>query len=142
MRFLLDTNVISELRKEARADVGVIAWFEQVDEGALFLSVLVLGEMHRGVELVRRRDPAGAAALDRWIRSIEQSFASRILPITETIARTWGHLNVPDPLPTTDSLIAATAYEHEMTIVTRNERDFARTGAPLVNPFAERTATR
>ncbi|MGF1661558.1 MAG: type II toxin-antitoxin system VapC family toxin [Kineosporiaceae bacterium] len=135
MSFLLDTNVISELRKGTRADPGVRAWFDDVADDDLFLSVLVIGELTKGVAQVRRRDPAGANALDRWLRQVRLEYADRILPVTADVAETWGGLNVPDPLPVVDSLIAATARVHGLAVVTRNTVDLSRTGVPVVNPF-------
>jgi toxin FitB len=135
VNFLIDTIVVSELRKGDRADRGVRTWFDEVVEDHLFLSVLVVGELTNGVTHVRRRDPAGADALDRWLRRVRLEYADRILPVTADVAETWGGLNVPDPLPVVDSLIAATALVHGMAVVTRNIVDMSRTGVPVVNPF-------
>lgn len=135
MSFLLDTNVLSELRKGERANTGVLTWFEGVSDEDLFTSVLVLGELRRGVELVRRRDPIAASALEQWLARLEEQFADRILPVDRETADRWGLLNVPNPVPTVDGLLAATALAHELTLVTRNTRDVARTGVSLVNPF-------
>lgn len=135
MSFLVDTNVVSELRKGPRADGNVRAWFEAADDGELFLSVLVVGELRRGVESVRRRDPRSAAQLDRWLRRVTGGYGDRILPVTAEVAEAWGHLNVPDPLPVIDSLLAATALVHDLTVVTRSVSDIARTGVPVVDPF-------
>ncbi|MBN2191340.1 MAG: type II toxin-antitoxin system VapC family toxin [Polyangiaceae bacterium] len=135
MSFLIDTNVISELRKGYRAHLGVLGWFDGVRDEELFTSVLVLGELRRGVESVRRRDPIAAAALEQWLARLEEQFADRILPVDRRTADRWGLLNVPDPVPTVDGLLAATALAHELTLVTRNTRDVARTGVSLLNPF-------
>jgi predicted nucleic acid-binding protein len=131
---LLDTNVVSELRKGRRADKHVQAWFRGVDDDALFLSVLVVGELRRGVENIRRRDRAAATALDRWLDTLMTAYADRILEVTTEIAAVWGRFNVPDPLPVIDSLIAAT-HVHDLTVVTRNTVDIDRTGVPTMNPF-------
>jgi hypothetical protein len=133
--YLIDTNVISELRKGERADPGVRSWISGVADGELFLSVLVLGELRRGVERIRRRDRASASALDAWLRRLLIAHRERILPITAEIAEAWALLNVPDPLPVIDSLLAATAQIHGLTLVTRNTRDMARTGVRMLNPF-------
>lgn len=136
VRYLLDTNVLSELRKGARADSGVRSWFEGSVEGELFTSVLVFGELRRGVESVRRRDPTGAVALEQWLMRMAETFGDRVVSIDARVADRWGSLNVPGPLPTVDGLLAATALVHEMILVTRNVRDVARTGVEVVNPFA------
>ena len=138
MRFLLDTNVVSELRKAERCDSGVRIWIEAVDADDLFLSVLTLGEIRRGIESVRRRDPVGARALDDWLAALVAENADRILDITRPVAEEWGRLNVPDPLPAVDGLLAATARVHGLTLVTRNIRDVERTGVPCLDPFRGR----
>lgn len=138
MKFLLDTNVVSELRKQTRADTGVSRWIASIDEGDLFLSVLVVGELHQGIERLRRRDSIAARKLDRWLAILTESFAERILPIDQAVAAMWGKLNVPNPLPVIDGLLAATAIIHDITLVTRNTRDVQRTGARLLDPFEKR----
>lgn len=135
MKFLLDTNVIAELRKGARANAHVRDWFESLDPEAIVLSVLTIGEIRRGIENVRRRDTVTAKALERWLRRLVAEHGDRILPVNLAIAEEWGRLNVPDPLPVVDGLLAATAKIHGLTLVTRNVRDVARTGVDLVNPF-------
>lgn len=135
MSFLLDTNVLSELRKGKRADPHVAAWFADVPQEDLFLSVLVAGELRQGVERLRRRDLDGAERLDRWLVALLEGYADRILPVDLLTAELWGRLNVPDPLPAVDGLLAATAITHDLTLVTRNGRDVARTGVRLVDPF-------
>jgi predicted nucleic acid-binding protein len=106
--FLLDTNVVSEVPK-SRADADVLAWMASVTAADLYLSVLVVGEIRRGVEGLRRRDPAQAAVYDVWLTGLRRDYADRILPVTAEIAEEWGRLNVPDPIPTIDGLLAATA---------------------------------
>jgi predicted nucleic acid-binding protein len=133
--FLLDTNVVSEVRKGARADRRVMGWLEGVDDDDLRLSVLVLGELRQGVERLRSRDLVSARHLDRWLHGLAERYAERILPIDEPVAQLWGRLNVPDPLPAVDGLLAATALVHDLTLVTRNTRDVARTGVRVLNPF-------
>ena len=136
MSLLVDTNVISELRKGSRADPGVSAWHRSVPDGSLYLSVLFLGEIRRGLESLRRRDSAAATSLDRWILRLVEDYADRILPIDCAVADAWGRMNVPDPLPAIDGLLAATALVHDMTFVTRNVVDVQRTGVRCFNPFS------
>lgn len=134
MTYLVDTNVLSEVRKR-RPNPRVHAWFESVPGRALFVSVLVLGEIRQGVERRRRRDPTAAAALDRWLETLRGEFAGHVLPISTEIADRWGRLNVPDSLPAVDSLLAATALEHDLVLVTRNVADVAGTGVATLDPF-------
>jgi predicted nucleic acid-binding protein len=137
LSYLLDTNVISELRKGERADAHVTAWFADVAEEEIFLSVLTIGEIRRGIESVRRRDPDSAAALDRWLNLLSETHGDRLVPIDRAIAEEWGRLNVPDPLPVVDGLLAATARVLGLTLVTRNVADIAGTEVLVLNPFAE-----
>jgi predicted nucleic acid-binding protein len=134
--YLLDTNVVSEIRKGNRADKAVMKWFAEVNDDDLHMSVLVLGELRQGVERLRARDTASAERLDRWLRRLAEEYEGKILLVDEPVAQAWGRLNVPDPLPAIDGLLAATALVHDLTLVTRNTRDVARTGARLLNPFA------
>ena len=133
---LVDTNVVSELRKGARADAGVRAWFENHANDSLWLSALVVGELRRGTELVRRRDPKAGRALARWLAGVTADFGDRVLPVTTEVCEQWALLNVPDPLPVIDGLLAATALVHDLVLVTRNTADIERTGVPSMNPFA------
>jgi len=135
MNFLLDTNVVSELRKGDRADARVRAWFDSVETDDLYVSVVVIGELRQGVEGVHRRDPATGVRLRRWLTAMVKHYGDRILPIDLSVADTWGRLNVPDRLPVVDGFLAATALEFDMTLVTRNVRDVKRTGVRLLNPF-------
>jgi predicted nucleic acid-binding protein len=133
--YLIDTNVISELRKGNRADSGVTSWFAELDDEEVYLSVLTLGEIRRGIESIRRRDPEGGAALESWLARVSEAHRDRVLPIDRSIAEEWGRMNVPDPLPVVDGLLAATAKVTGLTVATRNSDDFARTGVSLVDPF-------
>jgi toxin FitB len=134
--YLIDTNVISELRKGDRADPGVASWFADLADEAVFLSVLTLGEIRRGIESIRRRDPKAAAALDSWLGRVSDAHGDRVLPVDRAIAEEWGRMNVPDPLPVVDGLLAATAKVNGLTLATRNTADVARTGVDFVDPFA------
>lgn len=134
MSYLVDTNVISELRKGDRASPHVRAWVGS-HHAELLTSVLVIGELRRGVERIRHRDQAAAAGLDRWLRGVLDDFETRILPVSSEIAEVWGRLGVPDPLPVIDGLIGATAVVHGVTVVSRNVEDLRRTGADVLNPF-------
>jgi toxin FitB len=136
LSYLLDTNVISELRKGDRADPSVTAWFADVVDEEIFLSVLTIGEIRRGIESARRRDPDSAAALDSWLVRLGEAHRDRILPVDRAIAEEWGRMSVPDPLPVVDGLLAATARVLGLTLVTRNVADVDGTGVELLDPFA------
>lgn len=135
---LLDTNVVSELRKvrAGRADPNVSRWADYVAPSELYLSVITLHELELGVLLAERRDPAQRAILRTWLEShVHPAFAGRILPVDQAVARQAARLHVPDPRPVRDALIAATAQVHGMTVVTRNIGDFAPMGVPVLNPW-------
>jgi len=132
--WLVDTNILSELRKGDRADPGTRAWYAAARPEELYTSVLVLGEVRRGIESIRRRDAASAIALEQWLGRLADGFADRILPVDAAVADRWGALNVPDPVPTVDGLLAATALVHDMVLVTRNVRDVAATGVRVLDP--------
>ncbi|MHA6762868.1 type II toxin-antitoxin system VapC family toxin [Streptacidiphilus sp. PAMC 29251] len=134
MGFLLDTNVLSEPQRP-RPSAAVLAWFESVPSAELWTSALVVGELQKGVELLRRRDAARAARLDDWLGRLVRVYADRILPVTVPVAEEWGRMNVPDPLPVVDGYLAATARAHGLTLATRNLKDVERTGVSLINPF-------
>ncbi len=134
MSFLLDTNVLAELRKP-RPQASVAAWYQGVGDQELFLSVLVVGEIQQGVARLRRKDPRQAAAYEAWLGKLQREFADRVLPVTQDVALEWGRLSAGNPPPVVDGLIAATALVHGMTVVTRNVADFEPTGVPLLNPF-------
>jgi len=135
VKFLIDTNVIAELRKGARANRHVRFWFAALDPGAILISVLTIGEIRRGIESVRRRDAAAARALERWLRTILDEYSEQILPVEVEVAEEWGRMNVPDPVPVIDGLLAATAKVHGLTFATRNVKDVSRTGIQVFNPF-------
>jgi toxin FitB len=132
--FLLETNVISEARKPAAAP-NVRAWLASVPEGDLYLSVLVVGEIRQGIERLRRRDPVQAGPYETWLSALLHGFADRLIPVTAEVCDEWGRLNVPDPLPVIDGLMAATAKVRDWTFVTRNVADLRRTNVRLLDPF-------
>ena len=132
--YLLDTNVVSEARKPA-ADANVLSWLASVADGELYLSALVIGEIRQGIERLRRRDPARAVVFDTWLSALLRDYGDRIIPVTAEVAQEWGRLNVPDPLPVIDGLMAATAKLQGWTFVTRNVADLTRAGVRLLNPF-------
>lgn len=137
--YLIDTNVISEVRKGHRADAGVRRFFADAEQQrmALFLSVVTIGELRRGVELIRHRgDALQARRLERWLASILAGFSGNILDIDSDVTQLWGHLCAPRAENALDKLIAATALIHGLTVVTRNHKHFRATGAPLLNPFS------
>jgi predicted nucleic acid-binding protein len=134
---LLDTNVISELRKGERANAAVSAWFEGLADEEIFISVLTIGEIRRGIESIRRRDLDSAAALDGWLARVVEAHRDRIIGIDRAIAEEWARLNVPDPLPVVDGLLAATAKVADLTLATRNVADVEGTGVAIFNPFGE-----
>ena len=136
MSFLLDTNVVSEPRKGRRADANVMRWFSSVGTEELYISVLVIGEIRQGIEGLRRRDPLQAGHLETWLAELRRGYADRILSVDLEAAEEWGRMNAPDPISTRDGLMAATAKVRNMTFVTRNTSDVARTGVRLLDPFA------
>jgi len=133
--YLLDSNIVSELRKRDRADAGVRQWLAGVDDSELFLSVLTVGELRRGIESIHRRDRARALVLNRWFHALVTQYDERILLVDQRVAEEWGRMNALATLPAVDSLLAATAHVHGLTFVTRNTKDVARTGVPCLNPF-------
>jgi predicted nucleic acid-binding protein len=138
--FLLDTNVISELRKASsgKADANVTKWAAATAVNDMFLSSVTILEAEHGVLLMERRDVAQGAILRQWLDNrVLPAFADRILPIDAEVARICARLHVPDPRSDRDALIAATALAHELTVVTRNTADFAPMDIPLLNPWGE-----
>lgn len=137
--YLIDTNVISEARKQSRADPGVTAFFQRVakDHCPVYLSVVTVGELRRGVDLIRHRgDLPQARLLEDWLADVLAHYAHQILPFDVDAAQIWGRLRVPHPAHELDKQIAATALLHDLTVVTRNVADFEGTGVKLLNPFA------
>ena len=127
--------MLSELRKGANANTRVRAWFAGVAEDEIFLSVLVVGEVRRGIETIRRRDSAQAAVLERWLARVLRSHADRVLPVDGRVAEEWGRLMATRAGSVIDTLMAATALVHGMVLVTRNVKDVAWTGVSCLDPF-------
>ena len=135
MSYLIDTNIISEVRKGDRCDQHVSAWYASIADRDLFLSTLVLGEIRKGIELARPREADKAAALERWLRQVEAAFGSRVLGIDNAVSDQWGRMSAIRPIPVIDGLLAATAMTNGLTLVTRNDRDIVGLGAAVLNPF-------
>ena len=135
MNYLIDTNIISEVRKGDRSDPNVAAWYGSIDDSDIYLSVLVLGEIRKGIERARSRDPGRARALETWLSAVRESFGDRVLAVDQSVADEWGRMSAKRPVSTIDALLAATAKIHRMTLVTRNVADIADLGAELLNPF-------
>lgn len=138
MSFLIDTNIISEIRKGSRADRNVSAWYTAVPDAGLFVSVLALGELRRGVEGKRAQDPVQAAALERWLLAVQRDFGGRILPVDSPVAEEWGRMSAARPVSIVDGLMAATAKVHGFTLVTRNTAHVTGLGVAVLNPFDEK----
>lgn len=135
MSYLLDTNTLSEWRKQA-PNPGVVEWFGAVDEDQLHISVVTIGEIRRGISLLElRNDDQQAAKYETWLDKTKRRFAERLVPVNAEIAEEWGHTDASNRAPTADGLIAATAKVHHWTLVTRNVKDLERTGVRLLNPF-------
>lgn len=134
---LLDTNILSELRRGQRADAGLLTWFNAEPEKGMFLSVITLGEIRKGIERIRPRDPSQAATLEVWLVRLKRQFSGKFLPITAEISDRWGRMQGFRPLPVLDSLLGATAIERNLTLVTRNEAGFAGLGIRVLNPFSK-----
>ena len=135
MTWLIDTNIISEVRKGARCNRDVAAWWQGVEDRDLFLSVLTLGEIRKGVEAVRARDPVKAAALATWLSDVVDAFGTRILGVDGAVAETWGRMSAIRSVPVVDGLLAATASAHGLVLVTRNIGDVEGLGVRVLNPF-------
>jgi toxin FitB len=135
VRYLLDTTVISEVSKGKQSDHNVTAWYDSVEPENLCISALVIGEIRAAVEKLRLRQAERAVAFERRLVLVVDLFADRIIGIDRRIAEQWGRLNARQRRPAVDALIAATALVHGMIVVTRNVRDFAETGAEVLNPF-------
>jgi predicted nucleic acid-binding protein len=135
VNYLLDTNIISEIRKGVDCNPHVAAWYDAVNEDSIYVSVLVLGEIRKGIERARSTNPDQARALEQWLAALSQSFANRILSIDLAVAEEWGCMSAKRPVSTVDALLAATAKVQRMILVTRNVADAADLGAKVLNPF-------
>ena len=135
MSYLIDTNIISEIRKGRRCDVNVARWYEAIEDASLYLSVMVIGEIRKGIEKLRPKNATQANLIEDWLEEVAKAFGDRILPIDGTVANEWGRLTAIRPLPVIDGLLAATAKVHGMTLVTRNIADIADLGVHVINPF-------
>ena len=137
MTYLLDTNVVSELRKR-NPDPHVLAWYASVTSAELFISVLTIGEIRLGIERLRRKDGPQADLLEQWLRGLHMTYQDHVIDVDADVAEEWGRLNIPDPLPVIDGLLAASAKVQGCTFVTRNTADLRRSGIALLNPFEPR----
>jgi predicted nucleic acid-binding protein len=135
VNYLIDTNIISEVRKGDRCNSNVAAWYASIDDADIYLSVLVLGEIRKGIERARPNDSARARTLEKWLSTVRDSFGDRILPVDQLVADEWGRMSARRPVPSIDALLAATAKVHRMTLATRNLSDVADLGADVLNPF-------
>lgn len=133
MSFLLDTNVVSDLRKPS-ASALLLEWFDLQPANQLFLSIVTVGEIRQGVEQLRKRDARQAGHLDRWLKGLTQFYEDRLLYVDGSVMDEWGRMRARRTVPVRDALIASTAKVHGLTLVTRNVRDFAGLGVPLLNP--------
>jgi toxin FitB len=133
--FLIDTNIISEVRKADRCDANVAAWYASINDADLYLSVLVTGEIRKGIELSRSRERQKSESLQRWLIKLEHGFAERILPVDLAVADEWGKISALRATPAIDGLLAATAKVFSLTLVTRNIYDVSGLGVPVLNPF-------
>ena len=136
MNYLIDTNIISEIRKGRRCDPNVARWYEKIEDASLYLRVFVIGEIRSGIEKVRPKDTAKANA--QWLIAVDKAFGERILPFDRAVAIEWGRLSANRRLPVIDGLLAATAKIHRMRLVTRNTDDIADLDVSILNPFVLR----
>lgn len=140
MAYLLDTNIISELRKP-KCDPNVRSWYDSIEGAGEYISSLVVGELTRGIQLLVRRDEPQAARLADWLNGIKEAYGSRIVPVDTAAAIVWGRWRASFPMPVADGLMAATAYVHDWTFVTRDTKDIERTGVRSLDPFAPDTTS-
>ena len=135
MKYLLDTNVISELRIAKKTHPSVQEWWSETDIQTVYISVLVLGEIRQGIERLRIKDPQRAGEIEHWMQLITRSLGARVLIVNQQIADIWGRMGIKRTLPLVDSVLAATALAHDLTLVTRNTKDIQDTGVRYLNPF-------
>jgi toxin FitB len=137
VKVLVDTNVISELRRGRNAAASVVAWFARMPPENVFTSVVVLGEIRRGIELAASRDQLQAHPLEQWYATMRRRLGERVLVVDEAVMTMWSRITVPNKLPAYDSLIAATALVHRLAIATRNVADYRNVGLDVINPWIE-----
>jgi predicted nucleic acid-binding protein len=135
MPYLLDTNILSELRRGTRCDSNVLKWAQATANDRHCISVLSLGEIRKGIETLRRKSPQQCPALENWLLTLQTEYEADILPVTDAISDQWGHMMAQQTLPVIDRLLAATALSHGLTVATRNVANFESSGVELVNPF-------
>jgi toxin FitB len=140
MTYLLDTNVVSELRRRD-PNPNVLAWYATVTSAELFLSVLTIGEIRLGIERLRRKDEPQADGLEKWLRGLHVTYQDHLVDVDADVAEEWGRLNASNPLPVIDGLLAASAKVRGWTLVTRYTADLQRSGVALLNPFEPPPAT-
>jgi len=133
-RYLLDTNVLSETRKR-QANAGVLSFLSAQDSESLYVGVMTMGELRKGVEMKRKTDPNAAQRLAEWVDGLEHMHAGRIVPVDSAIARLWGELSLDRPRPVVDTLLAATALVHQLTLVTRDTSDLTGIPVKLLDPW-------
>jgi len=134
--FLLDTMVVSEgFKSPRRRDPTVAAWLAGADDGAMFVASVTIGEIRRGIELKRRKDEVAAGSMEAWLTQVVDRFSGRVIAIDVPVAQRWGRIAALPGPPTIDAYVAAAALEHDLTVVTRNVRDFERFGVPVLNPY-------
>ena len=138
MIFLLDTNIVSELRRGPATDAGVLDWLDDQASNDLALSVVTVGEIRQDIEQLRPRNERHAATLDRWLTGLVEYYEERLLYVDGDIAEEWGRLRARKHVPVVDAWLAATARVHKLTLVTRNVRDFAGLQVRVLNPFTSR----
>jgi len=142
VNYLIDTNIISEVRKGAGCNGNVATWYASIEDHQIYLSVLVLGEIRKGIEKARVTQASRAAALEHWLAVVAAAFAGRILAVDQAVADEWGRMSAKQSIPTIDALLAATAKVHAMILVTRNVAHVANLGADILNPFEDRSSDR
>lgn len=135
MTYLIDTNIISEIRKGRRCHPSVAEWWGEITDDELFLSVLTLGEIRYGIENARRKDEPKARAIEAWLERLKSEFALRIVGIDRLVAEEWGKIREIRSIPPIDGLLAATAKTYGFTVVSRNSKDFENLGVEFLNPF-------
>jgi len=139
MPYLLDTNIISELRKAPTCDPKLLKWAKSTASEQHFLSLLTFGEIRKGIEILRRRSPQQCNAFENWLLQLQQQYRDNVLPLSESVINRWGHLMATRTFPVIDGILAATALTFDLTLATRNIDDFAGSGVDLVNPFESTT---